>query len=297
MYDKNMGYKGIAIPSIGISFVVILLYFFVFQENELQAELYKSDAVKYLTGRNVLSYTAFGNMTKYKKLIKEIASEATQSDFYQKWEVWFYHEGSLTTDLMNSVKLINALVHYHDVRNLKGFGNIQNKNGMIWRYVPLADDDVDIVCPRDLDSSLLSREKNAVDDWLKSKKIIHLMRDHKLHGTPILGGMFCFRNHLNRELGRYIVTMILKHCAARHPMKKIEAATGNDQAVLAKYIWPLVQSDSIQHDSYLCRDFRNSILFPTKRNETTNFHVGCVRPCRPYKVECLIQCRPKRHKD
>ena len=44
---------------------------------------------------------------------------------------------------------------------------------------------------RDLDSRFTKREKDAVNDWLKSDKDIHLMRDHPGHRFGrFLAGMF-----------------------------------------------------------------------------------------------------------
>ena len=50
---------------------------------------------------------------------------------------------------------------------------------------------VDTLISRDLDSRFTNREKDAVDDWLKSDKDIHLMRDHPGHRFGrFLAGMF-----------------------------------------------------------------------------------------------------------
>ncbi len=40
---------------------------------------------------------------------------------------------------------------------------------------------------RDLDSRFSDRELAAVNEWLKSDKDVHTMRDHPDHGTQMLG--------------------------------------------------------------------------------------------------------------
>ena len=40
---------------------------------------------------------------------------------------------------------------------------------------------------RDLDSRISSREVAAVEEWLRSDKDFHFMRDHPEHGVGILG--------------------------------------------------------------------------------------------------------------
>jgi hypothetical protein len=53
---------------------------------------------------------------------------------------------------------------------------------------------------RDTDSRLNSRESNAVNQWLKSNKDFHIMRDHPYHNTEILGGMWGVRNGLLSDI-------------------------------------------------------------------------------------------------
>jgi len=48
---------------------------------------------------------------------------------------------------------------------------------------------VDILMLRDLDSTLSTRERAAVDEWLSgsAEYPVHIMRDHPWHFRPILG--------------------------------------------------------------------------------------------------------------
>jgi hypothetical protein len=43
---------------------------------------------------------------------------------------------------------------------------------------------------RDTDTQILLREKLCVDEWLKSDKLMHIMRDHPYHNNLVLAGMF-----------------------------------------------------------------------------------------------------------
>ena len=68
-----------------------------------------------------------------------------------------------------------------------------------------------------------------------------------------------------------------------------------DQHILNQYIWPKVENDSLQHDSYTCDLFPNTKPFPTKRKK---YFVGCVRDCWVFKDEiCPEKCRPINHQD
>ena len=51
----------------------------------------------------------------------------------------------------------------------------------------MLDPQVSHMVSRDLDSLLNDREGAAVQEWLKSDKAFHFMRDHPAHGIEILG--------------------------------------------------------------------------------------------------------------
>jgi len=70
-------------------------------------------------------------------------------------------------------------------------GDLLKCKPMCWRFEAIDDDNVEVMMPRDTDTRIFLREKMAVDEWLKSDKIIHIMRDHHLyHNQKIFGGMF-----------------------------------------------------------------------------------------------------------
>ena len=53
---------------------------------------------------------------------------------------------------------------------------------------------------RDLDRKLSTREYGAVRDWLdNTEEPFHIMRDHPLHGTEILAGMWGARMDLGHR--------------------------------------------------------------------------------------------------
>ena len=58
---------------------------------------------------------------------------------------------------------------------------------MNWRFFPTLDPQVDVFISRDLDSRPNKREIAAVEEWLRSDKYFHVMRDHPAHGKTFLG--------------------------------------------------------------------------------------------------------------
>ena len=67
--------------------------------------------------------------------------------------------------------------------------------GMYWRFLAIEDPTVDLFIVRDVDSIISEREELAVDDWIKSDKVMHVLRDHPHHYYKILGGMWGFKNY------------------------------------------------------------------------------------------------------
>ena len=87
-----------------------------------------------------------------------------------------------------------------NMQNMQNDENTRTRHSSdMWRFDPLFEEDVEIVIVRDVDSQISMREKVAVDEWLKSGKKFHIMRDHKYHGRKylpgrILSGMFGVRD-------------------------------------------------------------------------------------------------------
>jgi len=54
----------------------------------------------------------------------------------------------------------------------------------------MADENVVEWHSRDLDSTIIDSEVEAVKEWRKTNYTFHIMRDHPSHNTNILGGMF-----------------------------------------------------------------------------------------------------------
>ncbi len=125
-----------------------------------------------------------------------------------------------------------------------------NWEGMFWRFLDASDLSVDIVLSRDTDSRLSEREALAVNEWVKSDKKFHIMRDHPYHKIEILGGMWGVKNP-------YLADM-------KHLIKKY--IKGDywqvDQNFLKQIIYPIIKNKSLVHDEY----FENK-PFPIKRKK------------------------------
>jgi hypothetical protein len=73
---------------------------------------------------------------------------------------------------------------------------------MVYRFFAIDEPDVDIMFSRDADSRVHWKDRWAIQEFIKSDKMVHTIRDNKVHTAPILGGLFGIRkpNFSIREL-------------------------------------------------------------------------------------------------
>lgn len=135
-----------------------------------------------------------------------------------------------------------------------------NHSGIFWRFLPLKEEDIDIILFRDCDSRISEREVSAVNEWLSTDKDFHIMRDHPYHPWPILTGMWGCRN--NKILN--IDDLLLKW--ETHTPKGIYQA--DDQDFLGQLIYPMTINNSVEHSEFSIRVGKlETKPFPTPRND------------------------------
>lgn len=131
--------------------------------------------------------------------------------------------------------------------------------GMFWRFLVMEDPSVDIFIVRDVDSRINKRDELAVNDWLKTNKILHVMRDHPHHHYKILGGMWGHQSHLNRISIEEKVINFIKN--KKYIFKRM------DDMVFLNLIYDYYQSFNknersiLEHDQFF--NYENTISFPS----------------------------------
>ena len=65
---------------------------------------------------------------------------------------------------------------------------IKGLNKRMYRFLVMLDHNVDVFISRDIDSFVITREIDAVREWLQSNFTFHLMRDNPWHTDMILAG-------------------------------------------------------------------------------------------------------------
>ena len=179
-------------------------------------------------------------------------------DFYPDFECWFYvHKETVPQ------KIIDELNNISNTKIIYKTGDLNKIKPMTWRFESIDHPDVEINLSRDTDTRFLLREKLAVEEWIKSDKIFHIMRDHPHHKFCILGGMFGVKkNNIIKSWKSLIDTKITQNGPRDY-----------DQTFLKNIIYPKIISRSLIHTSfYRYRgEYTKSFPIPYCKNY---YHVG-----------------------
>lgn len=189
--------------------------------------------------QKVVSYSYYGDPNSRKSQVKQYFNgifknyQAIQG-FYPNWTMRLYHDLDPNTEHFTQLCQFaceNPHIDLCQIKNIPGLGNVQKLFPMNWRFLPTLDSQVSQFMSRDLDSLIYKREAAAVQEWCKSKKSFHIMRDHPRHKTAILGGMWGIKL---RHLERYM--MISSFNLASHDpiLYALQDSHNDDQTFLLK---------------------------------------------------------------
>jgi hypothetical protein len=196
--------------------------------------------------KNVVAYSLWGDHPMY--WIGALKNIELVNKFYPGFISRFYIDKNSRNDLIESIKGENVEVILVDSKD--------SFHGMFWRFWATEDADVNVFLSRDCDSRISEREVLAVEEWLKSDKDFHIMRDHPYHTVPILGGMWGCRNGLLRDI------KISKQIENWNKFSR----KGMDQDFLGQVIYPYVRSKSLEHSEFGLRFGGDIRSFPSIRN-------------------------------
>lgn len=181
--------------------------------------------------KRVITFALWGDNPIYN--IGAIRNAELAAIYYPDFECWYYVH---TPTVPSST--IDKLSHLLNVKIIDKEGDINTCKPMCWRFEAIDDPDVEIMMSRDTDTRILLREKLAVDEWLQSGKIFHIMRDHPYHYSPhmkIMGGMFG-----TKKIPEVNWTNLSNMIVQTHHRDY-------DQIMLNDHIYPLVKDNSMIH--------------------------------------------------
>ncbi len=188
--------------------------------------------------KKIISFSLWGNNRKY--LIGALENMKCQSELFPDWICRFYcHtdvDKSWLLDL--SERGAEVIIKYENpvVRHM-------HAPGMFWRFEVLKDKEIERCLVRDTDGRLTQREKNCVIDWEKSGREFHIIRDHVMHSTRIMGGVWGATNAL---ISRINYDELLDSFSRMTYVNMY----ATDQEFLARVIYPLIKDNVCIHDDW-----------------------------------------------
>jgi len=182
--------------------------------------------------KKVLSFSLWGDNPTYN--IGAIKNAELAKEFYPDFECWFYIHQETVPEYT-----IKKLQEFDNTKIIFKIGDLNKIKPMMWRFESIDDLEVEIMMSRDTDSRFLLREKLAVDEWLNSKTLFHIMRDHPHHNFAILGGMFGTKKIPQLPSWSNVMKNFIQ-----------EGDRNYDQNFLRDYIYPIIKNNSTIHASF-----------------------------------------------
>jgi hypothetical protein len=134
---------------------------------------------------------------------------------------------------------------------------------LLWRFEAIADPAVRRFLVRDADSLLSVKERVAVDDWLRSPKHFHLMRDFRTHTDLMLAGLWGGVGGILPPPAKLLKEFRPWRVENDHV----------DQDLLTSTAWPTVRQSCLIHDSVFTGCL-GSVPFPPYGELPKGHHVG-----------------------
>jgi len=180
--------------------------------------------------------------------------------YFPEWRVFVYVGADITEER------IGKIVAYPQVV-LRKTGKLGEPN-MIDRFFAIDEPGVDIMFVRDADSRVHWKDRWAIQQFVNSNETLHIIRDHKEHTSPVLGGLWGFRKvagfSVRKEYETYMEDKSLGHRWA------------HDQNFLADVIYPKFLSQTLVHFSHQ-RIFKGeTVTFPFPFEWSNDIYCGRI---------------------
>lgn len=176
---------------------------------------------------SVFSFCLYGHNPKY--TLGMIENVKIINDKFNDWYIYIYYN-NVPENILEQLQLYNNVVLIKS--------SYTNHKTMLDRFKPIDNIDVDIMMIRDADSRIHDRDLWAINEFINSDKKLHIIRDHRYHQRPIMGGLF----GMKKGFIDFNIENAIKIFEPNH-----EDAYQVDQNFLEHFIYPI----AIKTNNYL----------------------------------------------
>lgn len=174
----------------------------------------------------IVSFSLYGTSPRYHE--GAIRNALLMPKIYPGWTMRVYCADEVDANRLQSLGC-----------QIERMGVSHRHSGMLWRFLPAWEKDVDRVIFRDADSRINPREAAAVQAWIESDKAAHCMNDHPHHSTlPMFGGMWGVKGNVLPNITP-VWTRFFSGLKRR-----VE-----DMHLLRLYIFPHIKDSLLRHSS------------------------------------------------
>jgi hypothetical protein len=194
---------------------------------------------------NVFSFCIYGpEIPKYYHGLLENIRLINQH--YPGWKTYVYAGDDVTEGFLATLRA-NPTVMVHET-------GIHGQLNTIHRFFAIDDPGVDVAFFRDADSRVHWKDRWAINDFLASGRAVHIIRDHKEHGSYIPAGLWGLRTGVfATSLRQAFQDWTPVHAGNGRPEDPI--SFGIDQNFLGRVIYPAIRPLALVH-------YSNGQLFP-----------------------------------
>ncbi|CAH1786924.1 unnamed protein product [Owenia fusiformis] len=224
--------------------------------------------------QKIISMSLYSNKTS--RLIGAVRSAQLTPVMFPGWTARFYIEKTvgiskydvIPENLIRKLQLLGAQILYVDTQ-------ATNVSPELWPYLVSDDSTVERFIIRNVTFRMTDREFTAVEEWTKSKRTFHCIRDHPSHTTPIIPDLIGGVNSGIKTLfsGSWL------------------AYLGQD---FLENLWENQKEHFYCHDSFTCKSQPQSFPFVSPREGDTfigETYDGYHRPIDNKDVEALTKAQ------
>ncbi|MEM7465995.1 MAG: tetratricopeptide repeat protein [Pseudomonadota bacterium] len=202
---------------------------------------------------NVIAFSLWGSNERY--LWGALRNCELAAELYPLWQCRYYIDGSVPEQFVKKLDARGA-----DIRRMPTSTSLYD--GLFWRFHVASDEKISRFLIRDCDAVINVKECVAVEEWLRSDKHFHIMRDYYSHTDLIMAGMWGGVSGAIENIEELIEEFKRTHIRSRIM----------DQVFLNEAIWPLIREHCLVHDS--CFSSEKSVTFPPYCDLPPGRHIG-----------------------
>ena len=215
------------------------------------------DDLKYnLDKKIVFSFSFYGDVKRYMLGLIENCKKINQ--LYPHAWIYLY----VGSDVDHSVLQEISNTHNLKIINTNLTGHINR----LYRFFAIDDDDVDVMFSRDVDSDINARDQYCIDEFLKSNKLVQIIRDSESHNIEMLAGMWACKKLPFKIKDKFLCK---HHIYTGSPF--------DDQSFLRTEIYPYIKEYSIVFDEFFKFPGETPLKIPVElplTDEGTRNHIG-----------------------